>query len=424
MKKTSRRQFLSQVASTGAAGALAGCTTTAAPPEPEPAAVAVASAKTRRVLGANDRIRCGFIGVGNRGADLLGSTLTLADVDVVSVCDIYTPSREAALAKCRAKYPSATAHVDYLSMLDREQLDAVVIATPDHLHAPMILAALNASCDVYTEKPMTLTWEEARDVRACVERTGAVLQVGTQLRSMPMYQQAREVVQSGGIGKVVMVQVHRHGWGGHSRPRPASFDPSQVRWDLFVAHTRQYPFDEQRYLNWRRYVEYSNGAAGDLMLHHLDICHFVTGCKMPQRVMSVGDVYHIADGRTCPDNIGVLLEYAEKFQFNFAASFVNGHYGLVERYLGSEGTLEVREMSEMSIFRGRRREETEEKVGSTGIRNEPHLADFFACMRTRKKTIAPVDAGVMGATCCHMAVLSEQTGQSAKWDAAAQAVTV
>ena len=88
-------------------------------------------------------------------------------------------------------------------------------------------------------------------------------------------------VQSGGIGKLVMVQVNRHGWGGHTRPTPPGFNESQVRWDLFLRDTKQYPFDPQRYLNWRRYVEYSNGAAGDLMLHHLDIFHFISGCTMP-----------------------------------------------------------------------------------------------------------------------------------------------
>lgn len=426
--KTTRRQFLSNAATAGATGALSGCATiaaheqTAAPGE-KPIVVA-ANAPARRALGANNRIRCAFIGIGNRGGSILDSTLTLDDVDVAAVCDIYDGAREAALAKCQKRVPHARSYVVFEELLAKEKLDAVVIATPDHLHAPAILAALECGRDVYTEKPMTLTWQEAQAVRERVQSTGAVLQVGTQLRSMPMYQKAREVVQSGGIGKLVMVQVNRHGWGGHSRPVPPGFNASQVRWDLFLRDTKEYPFDPQRYLNWRRYVEYSNGAAGDLMLHHLDIFHFITGCAMPPRVMSVGDIYYAQDGRTCPDNIGVLLEYNEKFHFNFAASFVNGHFGLVERYLGSDGTLEVRDMSELTIYRGQRGDEKAETITSAGILNGPHLQNFFDCMRTRKTPIAPVDAGWMGATCCHMSVLSEQSGQSAKWDAAANLVKV
>lgn len=419
--KTTRRQFLTNAA---AAGTMAGCATTGRhEAESKPIRVA-ANTPARRTLGANDRIQCGFIGIGGRGGSLLDSTLTIHGVDVVAVCDIYDGAREAALAKCKKKLPGARAYVVFEEMLAKEKLDAVVIATPDHIHAPAIIGALECGHDVYTEKPMTLTWQEAQAVRERVTSTRAVLQVGTQLRSMPMYQKAREVVQSGGIGKLVMVQVNRHGWGGHTRPTPPGFDQSQVRWDLFLRDTKQYPFDPQRYLNWRRYVEYSNGAAGDLMLHHLDIFHFITGCTMPPRVMSVGDIYYMQDGRTCPDNIGVLLEYNEKFHFNFAASFVNGHYGLVERYLGSDGTIEVRDMSEMTVFRGKRNSEVAEKVTSTGILNEPHLQNFFDCMRSRQSPIAPIDAGVMGATCCHMAVLSEQSGQSAKWDATSNTVKV
>ena len=162
--KTTRRQFLSSTATAGAAGALGGCTTTAkqeqaamsAPPEEKPIVVA-ANMPTRRALGANDRIRCAFIGIGNRGGSLLDSTLTLDGVDVAAVCDIYDGAREAALAKCKKKVPDARAYVVFEELLAKEKLDAVVIATPDHLHAPAILAALECGRDVYTEKPMTLT---------------------------------------------------------------------------------------------------------------------------------------------------------------------------------------------------------------------------------------------------------------------------
>mgnify|MGYP002380076056 CR=1 FL=1 len=435
MSKTTRRQFLSNVAATGAAGALGGCTTpaptevaavTTPPPAPAPAPepVVKVEAPARRVLGPNDRIRCAFIGVGGRGGSILDSTLDLKDVDVVAVSDVYKPTLERAVAKCRAKVPDAKAYVAFEELLAAETLDAVVIGAPDHIHAPAILAALDRNHDVYTEKPMTLTWQEAKAVRDRVNEKAAVLQTGTQLRSVNIYQKAREVIQAGGIGKVVMVQVDRHGWGGFTRSRPANFQAADVDWQRFLRDTKPYPFEEQRYLNWRRYVEYSNGASGDLMLHHLDLCHFITGCGMPQRVMSTGGIYQLNDGRTCADTIGVLLEYPEKFTFSFAATFVNGHYGLLERYLGSEGTIEIRDMSTLNIFKGRRQNESVETIKSTGINNTPHLEDFFRCMRTREKPIAPIEAGFMGAICCHMAVLSEQSGDAATWDATTESVRV
>ena len=141
---------------------------------------------------------------------------------------------------------------------------------------------------------------------------------------------------------------------------------------------------------------------------------------MPERVMSVGGVYHYNDGRTCPDTISALVEHPEKFHFNYTTTYANGHYGLTERYLGTEGTIEIREMSEMSIFK----EGSEESFVSPGIFNEPHLEDFFQCMRSRKKTIASVEAGFMGAACCHMVVVSEQTGKTAHWDAAKSRMNV
>ena len=404
---SSRRDFLTAVAVLGAAGVTGGCATTpsSAPPKSR-------ASVQRRALKANDTIQCGFVGIGSRGSSLLKSVLAQKDVEVVAVCDIYDVALNAALDACRVRVPGVRSYVRFEDMLAHEKLDAVVIATPDHIHAPVILAALDHGMDVYTEKPMTLTADDARRVRDRARETGAVIQVGTQLRSMPMYQKARDVARSGGIGKLVAVQVNRHVGGGGKKKLADTINEQHVSWDLFLRNTKRYPFDPNRFANWRRYVDYSNGAAGDLMLHHLDICHFITGCSMPDRVMSVGGVYFLKDGRTCPDTISALLEYPEEFHFNFITTYVNGHYGLVERYLGSEGTIEVRDMGEMSIIRG----DKTEIVPSAGVLNEPHLEDFFRCMRTRQTTIAPVDAGFMGAACCHMAVLSQRNHECVSWN--------
>ena len=191
-----------------------------------------------------------------------------------------------------------------------------------------------------------------------------------------------------------------------------------THWPLFLHDTKPYPYDPLRYFHWRQFVEYSNGYYGDLMLHHLDICHFVTGCGMPSVVKAVGGIYTFNDGRTCPDTVSALLEYPEKFQFNYSTTVGNEHFGLFERYLFTNGAVEVRGMGEMSIYRGDR----EEKVGSKGILNEPHLRNFFDAMRTRGATIAPVEAGLMAATCAHMAVMSMNSGRAAQWDPARGAV--
>jgi predicted dehydrogenase len=375
------------------------------------------AASRRRSLGANDRIRCGFIGIGNRGSSILQSTLSFDDVDVIAVADTYDANRERALSACKKKRPDATGYVRFEEMLEKVPFDAIVIATPDHVHAPVILAALDTGLDVYTEKPMTLTWETAKRVKDRVQSTRAALQVGTQLRSMGMYQRLREVVQSGELGKLLRVWVNRD---SNEKPldraaTPQGASETNTHWPLFLRDTKPYPYDPLRYFHWRQFVEYSNGYFGDVMPHHLDICHFVTGCGMPARVKAVGGIYAFNDGRTCPDTVSALIEYPrEQFYFNYSTTAANGHYGLLERYLFTNGTAEVRGMGEMSIFRG----DQEEKVPSQGIPNEPHLRNFFDAMRTRGSTIAPVDAGFMAAACAHMAVLSMNTGKTAEWNAA------
>ncbi|MCL4691041.1 MAG: Gfo/Idh/MocA family oxidoreductase [Candidatus Hydrogenedentes bacterium] len=426
-RDSSRRQFLQQSAAAGAAGMFGGCAIAgreqlAAAAVEAPAPVPV---RERRVLGANDRIQVGFIGIGKRGGAILDSTLKRDDVDVVAIADICDMNRAAALAKCRTKVADAREYVQFEELFEKERLDAIVTASPDHIHTPVILTALEARCDVYSEKPMTLTMDEAKAIRDKARATGAVFQVGTQLRSNNMYQAARAAVQSGAIGTLMAVHVNRNMWGAGVYDIPPGLTAESTHWDLFLRETKPYPFDADRFINWRKYVEYSNGAAGDLMLHHLDLCHFITGCGMPERVMSVGGQYAKTEtNRTTPDTISVLLEYPEGFQFNYITAYVNGHYGLTERYLGTDGTIEVRDMGTMSIFRGRMEDEQEEIVVSEGILDGPHLENFFAAMRTRGEPIAPIEAGFMGATCAHMAVLSEQSGESAKWDAATETIAL
>ncbi|MCL4217260.1 MAG: Gfo/Idh/MocA family oxidoreductase [Candidatus Hydrogenedentes bacterium] len=412
----SRRQFLKTASAFTVGGVMAGCATTGQ----QTATVPKIAVPPRRTIGPGDPIRCGYIGVGGRGSSILQSNLAMAGVEVVAVCDAYDVWRERALGWCREHYPEVTGYIRFEDMLATENLDCVVIATPDHIHGPAILAALEAGKDVYCEKPMTLTWEEARAVRDTAQATGAVFQVGTQLRSMPMYQQVRDIVQSGGIGTLAEVQNNRHGWGGMSdyNVAPVEANEATCHWDVFLRDTPRYDFDARRFFQWRQFKEYSNGVSGDLMLHHLDLCHFITGCGMPTTVMSVGNIAAFHDGRTVPDTMSALIAYPEGFHLNHTTTLVNGEYGLVERYLGSEGTIEIRDMSEMRIIK----DGEEEVINAGGIPNEPHLEDYFNAIRSRGQTIAPVEAGFMGAVVCHMAVLSQLSGQSMQWDPDSQSV--
>jgi len=415
-----RREFLRGAALWG--GALAAAGSAAAESKAKKSATPKTNPKS---VGSKSRpaLRLAFIGVGSRGSSILQSALKMNDARVVAIADTYSVWRDRAVGWCSQRYPKTAGYVDYRDLLSKEKLDAVVIATPDHLHAPVALAAIDKGLDVYCEKPMTLTWQEAITLRDRVRAKKAILQVGTQLRSMPMYQKAREVVQSGDLGKLLLVQVNRH---GVEKPLsqediPPEATESTVDWSGFLGGTPAIPYDPIRYFRWRQFLEYSNGNFGDTMLHQMDICHFITGAGMPARITGAGGIYHFTDARTTPDTIGALLDYPEGFQFNFTSTAGNKHYGLVERYLFSDGTIEIRGMGEMTIYRNSH----EETVRSEGILNEPHLQNFFDCIRSRNEPIASIDAGVQGAICARLALESTLSGKAMRWDQdAAQAVTI
>ncbi len=409
-----RRDFLAGTAAVGIAGVATHCAKKSAEAS-DSAAASAEPVPARRALGPEDTIHCGFIGVGNRGSALLRATLDLTGVAVVAVTDTYDVWRSRAVNWCRERQPDVHDYVHFEEMLEGEALDAVVIATPDHVHVPAAMAALDRGLDVYCEKPIALTAQDAKVLRNRARATGAVFQTGTQLRSMPLYQRARDAVQAGGIGQVVLVQVQRHFDGGplgeDTVPNEANAD--NIHWKAFLAGAQRRPFNPLRYFNWRLFRDYSNGYYGDLMLHHLDICHYITGCAMPRRVLAAGGIYHANDGRTTPDTVSALVDYGNAgFHFNYTTTNSGGDYGTFERYIGTEGSIEVRDMERLTLQRGEAAEELRREPG----RDTAHLKDFFAAMRTREKVIAPPEAGHMAAAVAHMAILSYEEGCAVAWD--------
>lgn len=414
-QKPTRRDFLAQAAT---ASALAGCATAQ---NPGTTSSNTGPAPTRRTLGVNDKVRCGIIGAGGRGSSLLQETLRRDDVLVVAVCDAYDLWRDRAVNWCKEQYPAVGGYHNYQEMLAAENLDAAIIATPDHIHADAALAALDQRLDVYCEKPMTLTLEDAAAMRQRAVDTGAIVQVGTQLRSTDIYQRGRELYESGTIGTLAEVQVNRHSGDGmvsYNAP-PTEANESNVHWDEFLHGTKHYRFDPRRFFQWRFFEEYSNGVTGDLMMHHLDACHFITGCGMPERAMSIGGIYHYDDGRTVPDTVSTVFSYPEGFQFNYTTTLVNGHYGTVERYLGSDGVLEFTGMGVLKVIK----RDFENVFESRGPDTRSHIANFFECVRSRETPAAPIEAGFQGATAGFLAVQSERSGEALHWDRKGESIS-
>jgi predicted dehydrogenase len=344
MKPSTRRQFLGQTAGTVAGVTLAGAVL------PTDAAQTARSAS--RVLGANDRIRLGFIGCGMQFQDLLRRGFfprrdRQGDIDFVELCDVWQPRVDNAKAKTGAE----RAGRDYRALLARPDIDGVVIVVPDHLHYTIARAALLAGKDVYLEKPMTYTIDEAAKLQDVVQQTGRMLQVGGSGLNSPLHQALHQYVQAGKMGKVVwgFISYNRNttegmwdypmpGIGSEAWP-DAPVTSENLDWQAWLGGARKRPFSKERYFRWRKYWDYSGGNATDLLFHRLGALSAIVGFDFPTRVVSAGGIY-VQKNRQVPDTYMTTVEYPKAYCFNMVSCMANADSAPITVY-GNWGTLQV-----------------------------------------------------------------------------------
>lgn len=344
MKPSTRRQFLGQTAGTVAGVTLAGAVL------PTDAAQTARSAS--RVLGANDRIRLGFIGCGMQFQDLLRRGFfprrdRQGDIDFVEVCDVWQPRVDNAKTKTGAE----RAGRDYRALLARPDIDGVVIVVPDHLHYTIARAAVLAGKDVYLEKPMTYTIDEAAKLQDVVQQTGRMLQVGGSGLNSPLHQALHQYVQAGKMGKVVwgFISYNRNttegmwdypmpGIGSEAWP-DAPVTSENLDWQAWLGGARKRPFSKERYFRWRKYWDYSGGNATDLLFHRLGALSAIVGFDFPTRVVSAGGIY-VQKNRQVPDTYMTTVEYPKAYCFNMVSCMANADSAPITVY-GNWGTLQV-----------------------------------------------------------------------------------
>jgi predicted dehydrogenase len=302
------------------------------------AATAATALSYSRILGANERVQMGLIGCGSRGVGVMNSFLKVGNVDVTALCDVYG----AQIDRAKQTASNAKTFKDHRKLLETGDLDAVLVAVPDHWHISTTIDALNAGKDVYVEKPLTLKIDEGPAIVKAARINKRVCQVGMQQRSGRHYLQAKqEYFDTGKLGKVTLVRTWWHGNTFHLRRAPDSLQtqPADLDWAHFLGPLTWRDYDPQQYYNWRAYLDFGGGQITDLFTHWIDVVHMFMGDDIPIAASASGGVYHYKDGRTAPDTINVLLEYPSQFTATFEATLAPGISGSGIEFCGTEGRL-------------------------------------------------------------------------------------
>ena len=364
---------------------------------------------------AGERVTVAVIGVRNRGGQLLGSLLGHGDAQVVGVCDVDGSVVERGIRRAedayadgenRGRYAGVWGTADFREVMAREDVDAVVVATPDHTHALVSIAACRAGKDVYVEKPMTLTIREGRAMVEAVRRYGRVLQVGSQRRSEGGVRHTCELVRNGRIGKVEKVEV---GFGvrpGSPQPWAPEPVPEGFDYDRWLGPAPWAPYTEKRcHYNFRFVRDYSGGEMTNWGAHFFDVAQWGLGTD------DTGPVEVAGEGEAHATGLYDVY-YRVRVSYGYASGVRmtcdNSHKGT--RFIGTEGEVG----GGKTVIRG------EEQIGPDEVHlyrtNRGHMGDFLHCVRTRQDPSAPVEAGHRSATVCHLGNIAMDLGRRLRWD--------
>ncbi len=393
----------------------------------------------RKVLGANDRIHVGVIGVGGRGTHLLTLALRRAeeknDVEVQAVCDVYQHQ----LTQAAEKAGGAKQYTLHQELLDRPDIDAVIIATPDHWHAPITLLALDKGIDVYCEKPMTHTIEEAKQVAHKVEVSGRVMQVGVQALSWTKWYKAKEAINKGMLGKIICCQgtysrnVPYGDWNYYPINQDAGPDATgenHINWKQWLGPAHSRPYDADRFFRFRKYWDYSGGIATDLHYHTVAPFHVAIQNEHPTRVIGMGGIWAHDDKREVPDTFLTAADYPSKWSLTVQSSQANsvGPRTLIRgekatMYCGADWEGEeyghLRIVAEKPFEKEFKEKWGKEEIIIPNIENEgdmKHMDNFFDCIRTRKQPNCDADIGYKVMTAIGLSVRSHREGKMFYFD--------
>ncbi len=429
MSSQSRRGFLKR-----SAGLATGATLAAGAP------VSATAVSSSRVLGANNRIRIGLIGCGGRGSGDLKQFLKIDGIQCVALSDVDTAQREKTqvevLDPVEQKLEQKTQ--DFRRLLDRTDLDAVIVATPDHWHAIPTVMACQSGKDVYVEKPLALTIHEGRVMVDAARKYNRVVQMGTQQRSAPHFSDAVEYVKSGKLGKIRLVRAWAYlDWKGEMPVQPDGPPPEGVDYDLWLGPAVEKPFNPNRFhFSFRWYWDYSGGLMTDWGAHMIDIANWAMDVKAPRSAVSVGGKFgYPQDAMETPDTQQVIWGFDEDFSMVWEHALGVGRgpeareHGI--QFHGNEGVLVVDRHGwevypetdkidkDVREFRSLGKPRHNIKTYAYHL---THVENFVDCMRSRERPNADVEIGHNSMIACHLGNIAFRVGCRVEWNIEAEKV--
>jgi predicted dehydrogenase len=386
------------------------------------------------VQGANDRVRIGVIGTGTRGTMVAEFFTRHKDCQIVAGCDVAKTRLDEFVKKLSAVGPAPEAYEDYRKILERKDVDAVLIATPDHWHGPQALEAYSAGKDVYVEKPISNAVEPAWKMVEAARANKRVVQVGLQQRQGKHFKEARQLVKDGLLGKVTHV-VMQFGGAYTAAPEPTSAPPADLNWEMFQGPAPRHPYKPSRQRRWRTYYDYGGGLVTDWGVHLVDVAHWYLDldAKVPNVATASAQYVNVPNPERdqVPDAFIVSWQYDDVVMSFTNAVPENPEFGLQGNYFyGPKGCLHIHRSGYQVKPNQPRRfpgaPEPPPPIESRLIKdaenyfNDPNTVlqcrDFLDCIKSRNKCISDIEIGFHSTLPCLLALLAIRDGKPYKWD--------
>ncbi len=416
-KDLSRRQFLHRTA--GAAGALAASPAIFLEPEHIPLPM--------QSTAPSDRLRFGIIGIGMQGSGLLRDAIQLPGVECVAACDLYDGRHTLAQEIVSKKIPTTRRYKD---LLDNKEIDCLIAAVPDHWHKQVVVDAVSAGKDIYCEKPMSHSAADGVAMVAAAQKTGRVVQIGSQRVSSVICTKAKELLSNGIIGTLTLVEGslgRNDPTGAWEYPPPPDLSPENLDWETWQGTVPKVPFNPNIFARWRCWKEYGTGVAGDLLVHLVSGMNYMLGWdEPPKRVMALGDILRFKDGRNMPDVHATLFDYGRApvyLRLNLSGEDESPSY-YTSGYPQAMRDAYLKKWHQDHDPKPGKEPVTEgfHYRGASWDEEKPHLWRFFQGVRNHQQVTEDTVFGHNAALACHMANESYFRKSAVTWDAASNQI--